>query len=91
MDYKLFFSILAKLELIIPELINPGQTGFIRGRQMQDNIRQTLQIISHVNQIINHIQDSNLQAVLLSLDAGNAFDSVNWLFLKRYSYKIQFS
>ncbi len=82
MDYKLFVSI-QKLELIMPELINPDQTGFIRGRQTQDNIWRTLQII-------NHIQDSNLQAVLLSLDAEKAFDSVNWLFLKGILTKLNF-
>lgn len=76
MDYELFVSVLTKrLELIIADLINSDQTGFIRGRQTQDNIRRTLHIV-------NHIQDYNLQAVLLSLDAKKAFDSVNWLFLK---------
>lgn len=84
MDYKLCVSILAKrLELIMPELINSDQTGFIRGRQTQDNTRWTLQII-------NHIHDSNLQSVLLSLDAEKAFDSVNWLFLKGILTKLNF-
>ncbi len=77
MDYKLFVSVLPKrLELIMLELINSDQTGFIRSRQTQDNIRQTLQIS-------NHIQDSNLQAVLPSLDAENAFDSIGF-FLKLF-------
>ncbi len=84
MNYKICVSVLDKrLELIMPELINSDQTGFIWSRPTQDNIRRTLQII-------NHIQDSNLQAVLLSLDAEKAFDSVNWLFLKGILTKFNF-
>lgn len=75
-DYKLFTSVLAKrLELLMPALINSDQTGFICDRQTQDNVRRTLQIISHIH-------ESKVPAVLLSLDAEKAFDSVNWSFLK---------
>lgn len=56
------------------ELINADQAGFIRGRQTQDNIKRTLHII-------NHIQETDLQAIIFSLDAEKAFDSVNWHFL----------
>jgi len=48
-DYKLFTSILARrLDVIIPELIHPDQTGFVRLRQTQDNIRRSLHIMSYI-------------------------------------------
>ena len=56
------------------ELIDEDQTGFITGRQTLDNIRRTLQIV-------NSIQMKETKAILLSLDAEKAFDSVNWTFL----------
>lgn len=74
-DYKLYTSILTKrFETFISELIDEDQTGFVSGRQTQDNIRRSLQVI-------HTITKSKTKAALISLDAEKAFDRVNWDFL----------
>lgn len=74
-DYKLFTSILARIiQKVLPQLIHTDQTGFVPQRQTHDNIRRSLHIISH-------IQERKLQALIVSLDAEKAFDSVSWEFL----------
>ena len=80
-----YASILAKrLEHIIPELVDTDQTGFVRDRRTQDNIRQVL----HVH---DHVTKENNRAAVLSLDAEKAFDSVHWeylyLTLRRFGFK----
>lgn len=46
----------------MPHLINLDQTGFIKQRETQDNIRRLLQIIRHVT-------ENNVESTLISLDA----------------------
>lgn len=74
-DYKIYTSIIAqRYKTLMNDLIDEDPTGFIAGRQTQDSIRRTIQII-------NTIQSNKNSAILLSLDAEKAFDSVNWNFL----------
>uniref|UniRef100_A0A8C7WVF4 Reverse transcriptase domain-containing protein n=2 Tax=Oryzias sinensis TaxID=183150 RepID=A0A8C7WVF4_9TELE len=83
-DYRLFSSIMARrMEEFLPNLISNDQTGFIRNWQTQDNIRRTLHIIEH-------IQICKNKAMLMSIDAEKAFDSVNWDFLYRVLTKFGF-
>jgi len=83
-DYKLFTSILVKvLDLILPDIIQLDQTGFIRQRETHDNIRRTLHVINHINKY-------TLEVVLLGLDAEKAFDSVDWSFLYKTLERFHF-
>lgn len=75
MDYRLYASILGKrMENIIPDLIDPDQTGYVKHRQTQDNVRRALHLI-------DHIRNSDRESLVTSLDAEKAFDSVQWEYL----------
>lgn len=50
------------------------QTGFIKHRQTQDNIRRALHTIERINV-------DQISAIILILDAKKPFDSVGWEFL----------
>lgn len=86
-DYRLYASILAKrMEDIVPDLIDTGQTGFVKHRHTQDNVRRALHLISRM-------RNNNEESIVISLDAEKAFDSVQWeylyLTLKRFGFNEQ--
>lgn len=72
------------MEKLLPNLIHNDQTGFIHMRQTQDNIRRTLHIMHNIKQ-------HKVKALILSLDAEKAFDSVSWRYLFRVLFKFGFS
>lgn len=83
-DYKLFTAIISqRLEKILTGIIRKDQTGFIRQRQTQDNIRKTLHIL-------NHAVRQHVETPVPSLDAEKAFDSVRWTFLYKVMSKFGF-
>lgn len=87
LDYRLFASIIARrLENIVPDLIDEDQTGFLKTRQTQDNVRRALHLLEHMNK-------NKDESIVLSLDAEKAFDSVSWsylyLTLQRFGFDVK--
>lgn len=83
-DYRLFTAILARrIEKILPSIIQLDQTGFIKERQTQDNIRRALHVLQH-------IKENHTEAVIMGMDAEKAFDSVRWDFLYSVLEKFNF-
>uniref|UniRef100_A0A3B3HFX9 Reverse transcriptase domain-containing protein n=1 Tax=Oryzias latipes TaxID=8090 RepID=A0A3B3HFX9_ORYLA len=74
-DIKILAKLLVRrLELVLPTLINPDQTGFIKNRYSHSNVRRLLNII-HFSQY------SRTRALILSLYTEKAFDRVEWEYL----------
>ena len=63
-----------RLDGLIPDLIHPDQSGFIKGRQTHDNIRRVVHLIEKAHK-------KAIPSVLLTLDAEKTFDRVDWPFL----------
>ncbi len=73
---KLLSKVLAiRLQPLLPHLINPHQTAFIKGRHIMDNF-----FCAHF--LVHHFHSSKTPAAVLKIDFERAFDQVNWAFLK---------
>lgn len=84
-DYRIYTSVMARrMEEFLPTLIHNDQTGFIHMRQTHDNIKRTLHIMDHIRQ-------HKVKAMILSLDAEKAFDSVSWQYLYKVLNKFGFN
>lgn len=73
-DYKILAKVLAhRLEKVLPIIISPDQTGFVRNRHSFSSIRRLSNIMYTPCQL-----DSEC---LLSMDAEKTFDRVEWSYL----------
>ena len=76
LDYKIASKVIAKrIEKILPRLIHPDQTGFVKGRYIGQNIRL-------INDIMEHTKLHNIPGILLLLDFRKAFDTIEWSFIQ---------
>ena len=74
-DYKLAAkSIANRIQLILPNLINHDQTGFLKGRFIGENIKL-------IDCIFQYATEKNIPGLLLFIDFEKAFDSLEWSFI----------
>ena len=74
-DYKIFAKILAnRLKRCLGNLIHSDQSGFLKGRNIGNNIRLILDVIEFT-------ETNEIPGVILLLDIQKAFDSVNHKYL----------
>ena len=74
-DYKLATKSIAKrMCKVLPNIINEDQTGFLRGRYIGENIFK-------ITNLMDHLDEHNEPALLISADFQKAFDSLEWDFI----------
>jgi hypothetical protein len=82
--YKILAKMLARrLQVFLPNIIRPNQTGFIEGRNILDNT-----LLAQEAQ--DWAEESNQDLVLLLLDFEKAFDRIEWSFLFEALAKLDF-
>lgn len=80
-DVKQYAKILAhRLLPILPSLIKPDQSRFTPGRQASDATRRVFNVMQYAG-------SCRVPSLLLSLDAGKAFDRIHWGYM-RHTTKI---
>ena len=76
-DAKIITKALAnRVSLVLETIIDKSQTAYIPGRSVMDNIRSNFLIRSYCKK-------KNIEALLISLDAKKAFDSVSHEYICR--------
>jgi len=75
-DSKIASKVIVKrIERVLPSLIHPDQTGFMKGRYIGQNIRL-------INDIIQQTELQKIPGILLLLDFPKAFDTLEWPFIQ---------
>ena len=74
-DYKILTKIIAKrLEKVLPKIINPDQTGYVKSRYIGENVRL-------ISDIMSYTEETNIPGIALFLDFKKAFDTIEWDFI----------
>lgn len=71
-DFKIFSKALAnRLQSCIQDVVEPDQTGFIRGRTIGTNL-------TNIQMVIDHTKVASSNGLLLAVDYAKAFDTIRW-------------
>ena len=74
-DYKIASKAIAnRIKTVLPKIISESQTGFMKGRYIGENKRL-------LEEILDHVEDSNNPCLLFFSDFEKAFDSVDHNYL----------
>ena len=76
-DYKIASrALVEQLRQVIHAVVAPDQSCGVHGRYVSENI-------SFLHDVVHYVSSSNVPVAILSLDQENAFDRVDWSFLRR--------
>ncbi|XP_015158226.1 uncharacterized protein [Solanum tuberosum] len=70
---------------VLPKIISPTQSGFVKGRSITENVLLAQEIIRDIQMRNQHIN------VVVKLDMAKAYDRVSWIFLTKVLHKFGFS
>ena len=83
-SYKIIAAAVARrFKKVLPSVIDKDQTGFMSGRFIGDNTRLTYDLIQE-------LKKDKRSALFLSLDIEDAFNAVDWQFVKMVMRKRNF-
>eukprot|EP00253_Pinus_taeda_P011126 PITA_11126 len=83
--YKVISKVIAnRLKPLLPLLISPEKSGYVKGRQILDGI-----ILSH--EIIHSLKHSKQACMILKLDLSKAFDKLSWTYIQKMLNAFGFS
>ena len=71
--------IATRLKNNLIKIIYKNQSGFIKGRNIGDNIRSLLEVIDLA-------EEENRSCIVLSIDFEKVFDTISWKFKKKMSF-----
>ena len=76
-DYKIAAKVIAnRLARVLPDIISPNQTGYVKNRYIGENVRL-------ISDVIDYTKARQTQGVALFLDFKKAFDSIEWEYLHK--------
>ena len=71
-DYKILATACAcRLQKVLPGIIGEQQCGFMQGRDIQDVIHTTMDVLTHVN------QKKRLEICVITIDFVKCFDLIS--------------
>jgi exonuclease III len=83
-DYKYLAKCLAnRCKGILPDIINPDQTGFVPGRLIGTNIIKA-------QNILNHMKEEQKDGIMMCVDFEKAFDTIEWSYITTSLKKFNF-
>ena len=76
-DYKIATKgIATRMKKVLPNIINPDQSGFLKGRFIGENFRL-------IDSIINYTDTEDIPGLLIFVDFEKAFDTLEWSFITK--------
>ena len=74
-DYKIVTKALAlRLAKVLPTIITPNQTGYVKGRYRGESIRI-------ITDVMSFAKKKNIPGIAVFLDFEKAVDSIEWCYL----------